>query len=55
VICRNGKAVRLSKDHKAEDPDETARIIKNGGFVFEQRVAGVLAVARSDLLMTIAG
>ncbi|GLD94156.1 hypothetical protein PINS_up002767 [Pythium insidiosum] len=47
VICHRGQAVRLTKDHKADEPDEMARILEHGGFVVHHRVSGVLAVARS--------
>ena len=47
VLCHGGVAVRLSKDHKATDPQERARIEAAGGFVVRKRVMGVLAVARA--------
>lgn len=47
VLCHAGVAVRLSKDHKATDAAERARIEAAGGFVIRKRVMGVLAVARS--------
>lgn len=47
VLCHAGVAVRLSKDHKATDACEMARVEAAGGFVIRKRVMGVLAVARS--------
>jgi len=47
VLSRNGKAKRLTHDHKAVDPIEVARIEAAGGFLIRNRVLGVLAVARS--------
>jgi len=47
VLCRRGKAVALSRDHKPMDDDERARIVKAGGFVQEGRVNGSLALSRA--------
>ncbi|SYW85422.1 uncharacterized protein UHO2_01668 [Ustilago hordei] len=47
VLCRDGKAVRLSYDHKGSDAQEAKRITDAGGFVMNSRVNGVLAVTRS--------
>ncbi|KAL9935300.1 hypothetical protein V8E36_005648 [Tilletia maclaganii] len=47
VLCRGGKAVRLTYDHKGQDAQETKRIQDAGGFVMNNRVNGVLAVTRS--------
>ncbi|KNC52533.1 uncharacterized protein AMSG_08099 [Thecamonas trahens ATCC 50062] len=40
-------AIRLSRDHKADDADEVERIEAAGGFVSGGRVVSVLAVARA--------
>ncbi|KAI9489970.1 phosphatase 2C-like domain-containing protein [Zychaea mexicana] len=47
VLCRKGKAVRLSYDHKGSDHQEAKRITDLGGFMMNNRVNGVLAVTRS--------
>ncbi|KAG6874463.1 hypothetical protein C0995_010371 [Termitomyces sp. Mi166 len=47
VLCRAGRAVRLSYDHKGSDKQEAKRITDAGGFVLSGRVNGVLAVTRS--------
>jgi protein phosphatase PTC1 len=47
VLCRRGKAVRLTYDHKGSDRQEAKRITDAGGFVLSGRVNGVLAVTRS--------
>jgi len=47
VLCRNGKAFRLTYDHKGSDAQETKRIVDSGGFVVLNRVNGILAVTRS--------
>lgn len=47
VLCRGGKAVRLTYDHKGSDKQEAKRIMDAGGFVMSGRVNGVLAVTRS--------
>ncbi|CAK5281525.1 unnamed protein product [Mycena citricolor] len=47
VLCRGGKAIRLTYDHKGSDKQEAKRIMDAGGFVMSGRVNGVLAVTRS--------
>jgi len=57
VLGKDGKAYRLSKDHKPEDPEEESRIIKAGGTVLKinntklgktiGRVNGMLSVSRA--------
>ncbi|XAR58953.1 Phosphoprotein phosphatase [Bertholletia excelsa] len=50
VLCRNGKAVPLSTDHKPDRPDELNRIQAAGGRVIYwegPRVLGVLAMSRA--------
>ncbi|KAD6119791.1 hypothetical protein R6Q59_025797 [Mikania micrantha] len=50
VLCRNGKAIPLSNDHKPDRPDELNRIQAAGGRVIYwegARVLGVLAMSRA--------
>ena len=47
VLCRNGKALRLSYDHKGNDENEGKRVSKAGGLILNNRVNGVLAVTRA--------
>ena len=47
VLGHGGKAHRMTKDHRTDDPDEVRRIEESGGFVFKGRVLGILAVTRS--------
>uniref|UniRef100_A0A6U2DHD6 PPM-type phosphatase domain-containing protein n=1 Tax=Hemiselmis andersenii TaxID=464988 RepID=A0A6U2DHD6_HEMAN len=47
VLCRDGTAVRITRDHKASDSEEQVRVQKSGGWVSMNRVHGVLAVSRA--------
>ncbi|CEL95824.1 unnamed protein product [Vitrella brassicaformis CCMP3155] len=49
VLNRGGKAHRLTSmsDHKATDPEEAKRVIQAGGYVFNERVQGMLAISRA--------
>ena len=40
VLCRNGRAVRLTYDHKGSDEREAKRITEKGGFLLNNRVNG---------------
>lgn len=41
------RPLRMTRDHTAQDPSEVSRIEQAGGFVFRNRVMGVLAITRS--------
>ena len=46
ILCRGGKAVQLTEDHKATRPDEKARVEAAGGVVDSKgRLGRVLAVS----------
>lgn len=47
VLARNGRAIDMSVDHKADLPSEHIRVIKAGGFVKGSRVNGILGVSRA--------
>lgn len=47
ILCRGGKALRLSYDHKGSDEVEGKRIANAGGLILNNRVNGVLAVTRA--------
>merc|ERR1719291_1091016 len=47
LLCRSGRAVQLSVDHKPDREDESKRIEAAGGFVTFHRVLGRLAVSRA--------
>jgi len=47
ILCRDGRAVQLSLDHKPDREDEAKRIESAGGFVSFRRVLGRLAVSRA--------
>jgi len=47
VLCRDGKAIRLTVDHKASDETEAARITEAGGFIIGGRVNGQIMITRS--------
>jgi protein phosphatase PTC1 len=47
ILCRSGKALRLSYDHKGSDDNEGKRITNAGGLILNNRVNGVLAVTRA--------
>jgi serine/threonine protein phosphatase PrpC len=47
VLCREGKAIGLSEDHKPDSPIEEERIKKAGGVISMGRVNGGLNLTRS--------
>ncbi|KAL1942100.1 hypothetical protein VTO73DRAFT_6630 [Trametes versicolor] len=47
VLCRAGKAMRLTYDHQASDKREAARIEKEGGTIEDGRVDGMLIPTRA--------
>lgn len=48
IVCRNGKAVEMSLDHKPEDEAENERVVKAGGKVTaDGRVNGGLNLSRA--------
>jgi len=47
VLCRDGKAIRLTEEHKASDEIEAKRIAEAGGFIVNGRVNGQIIITRS--------
>lgn len=47
VLCRDGKAIPLSEDHKPDNEDEIKRIHKANHMVEDSRVDGNLALSRA--------
>merc|ERR1719499_1030842 len=53
VLCRTGRAIDLSEDHKPQLPSECARIRRAGGCIMEQRcLAGALYRVNGDLSLS---
>jgi len=47
TLCRDGKAIRLTEEHKASDPAEAKRIQDLGCFIVNGRVNGQIVITRS--------
>lgn len=47
LVCDDGSAQRLTKDHKPNDPQEKKLVEDRGGVIVNGRVSGILAVSRS--------
>mmetsp|Transcript_8276 Transcript_8276/g.11395 ORF Transcript_8276/g.11395 Transcript_8276/m.11395 type:complete len:301 (+) Transcript_8276:144-1046(+) len=47
VLCRDGKAIRLTEDHKVSNEVEAQRIKDVGGFIINGRVNGQIIITRS--------
>ena len=47
VLCRGGRSIALSKDHKPTDEPENRRITRAGGYVVDGRINGSLNLSRA--------
>jgi serine/threonine protein phosphatase PrpC len=47
IQVEKGVTTRLTIDHKASDPDERRKVIERGGHIVNERVNGVLMLARA--------
>lgn len=47
ILIENGKAQRLTYDHKASDPAEREGVLARGGHIINERVNGILMLARA--------
>jgi len=47
VLCRDGKAIRMTEEHKASEEVEAKRIQEAGGFIVNGRVNGQIVITRS--------
>jgi serine/threonine protein phosphatase PrpC len=47
VLCREGKAIRLTIDHRPNDIDEIRRVKDAGGTIVNNRVNAILAITRA--------
>ena len=47
IGLQDGSALRITKDHKAIDPQEQDRVKAAGGMIYNNRVNGVLAITRA--------
>lgn len=47
VLCRKGKAIDMSQDHRPIYPSERRRVEKAGGFIDDDYLNGVLSVTRA--------
>ena len=46
IIINKKGIMRLSKDDRVDDPNEKERIIKEGGFIYNGRIHGILMLSR---------
>jgi serine/threonine protein phosphatase PrpC/pSer/pThr/pTyr-binding forkhead associated (FHA) protein len=47
ILCRAGRPVMLTRDHKTDSKDEEQRVLKSGGKIFRNRLGGCLEVTRA--------
>jgi serine/threonine protein phosphatase PrpC len=47
LLIKENLSIRLSKDHKATNKEESERVVKCGGVIYNNRLNGYLAITRS--------
>jgi len=47
ILCRDGKALRITQDHTVSNEQESKRIQDKGGFIMNGRVNGQIIITRS--------
>ena len=47
IVLVNNNVIQLSKDHKPYSKDEYNRIVSQNGFVYKNRLGGILAMSRA--------
>ena len=47
VLRKKSKTIRMTTDHKANNPEEKKRVVNSGGHIKNNRVNGSLAITRA--------